>query len=167
MIGSDGPAAQSAAAAEAAAEVAAAAERLAAAQHRLVAAVTGTGDTPAGFDVARVELARTSLLAKRSGEVRAAWPALANSMRPRFAAEFALWAAHRPTRGSLQDGWLLARERLAAGLLDDAAALELAMCEARMVFDGQTRPRRRRGLWTRRTADGVRVIGWRGRVRVR
>lgn len=146
---------------------AAAAERLAAAQQRLVAAMTGTGATPAGFDIARVELARTSLLAKRSGEVRAAWPALANDLGAEFPRVFADWAAHRPTRGSLQDGWLLARERLAAGLLGDAAALELAMREARMVFDGQARPRRRRGWWTRRTADGVRVIGWRGRVRVR
>lgn len=146
---------------------AAATDRLAAAQQRLVAAITGTGGTPAGFDVARVELARMSLLAKRSGEVKAAWPALANDLGAEFGRVFALWAAHRPTRGSLQDGWLLARERLAAGLLDDAAALELAMREARMVFDGQAPPRRRRGLWTRRTADGVRVIGWRGRVRVR
>lgn len=145
----------------------AATERLAAAQQRLVAAITGNGETPAGFDAARVELTRTSLLAKRAGEVRSVWPALADDLGAQFGAVFAAWAAHRPTRGSLQDGWLLASERLAAGGLGEAAVLELAMCEARLVFDLSARPRRRRGLRVRRPSDGSWVIGWRGRVWVR
>lgn len=139
---------------------------LAARQAALVAAVTGTGDVPPGFDTDRMEIARKALLRKRSNEIRGRWPGLAQSLGEDFHPLFADWARHRPTRGSLSDGWSLARICRGRGRLNPAAELELAEREVLLVFDGDAPPRPRRLPAVRRVAGG-RVIGWRGRTRLR
>lgn len=101
-------------------------------QRELVAALTGTGATPEGFDSDAVDAARRALLVKRSRELGYAWPILAASLGPRLPELFMEFAHQRPTKGIRRDGhdfavWL--RER---GQLPLAAHLELA--ENRLHF---------------------------------
>lgn len=90
------------------------------AQAALVAALTGAGPVPAGFDAARLEVARKALLRKRSGEVGKAWPLLRAALGPRFLPTFSAWAADRPTSGSWRDGFAF------AGYLDERHELPTA-----------------------------------------
>ena len=134
-------------------------------QAALVQALTAGQPVPAGFDGTRVEAARVALLRKRAGEVAARWPMLAAGVGPRWKAEFARWAATRPTRGSLRDGWDLARELLHRGDLPAIAAGELAGREAALRYDGVSAPVPRRGP-ALRSAAGTVVLQIGGRVRI-
>jgi hypothetical protein len=131
-------------------------------QAGLVAALTSGARVPEGFDARLVEVARVALLRKRAGEVAKQWPMLATGLAwPRV---FVAWAAARPTRGSLRDGWDLARELAARGELPAVAGEELATREATMSYDGESAPRRRRAPAVRRAA-GVVVLQIAGTVR--
>jgi hypothetical protein len=110
-------------------------------------------------------VARIALLRKRAGEVARQWPALAAALGPEWSTGFGRWAARRPTRGSLRDGWDLARDLAARGALPPGAGAELAAREAAWRYDGTSDPRRRRAPATRRAAGSV-AIQFAGRVRV-
>jgi hypothetical protein len=138
---------------------------LAARQAALVEALTAGKPVPEGFAGFRVEAARVALLRKRAGEVSRQWPMLAASFGERWKREFARWAAARPTRGSLRDGWDLARDLLSRGELTGAAAEELAEREATMRYDGAEAPQPRRTPAVRSAAGAV-VVQFAGRVRV-
>jgi hypothetical protein len=79
--------------------------------------------------------------------------------------QWSAWAGTRPTRGSLRDGWDLARELAARGELPAAAGAELAAREASLVYDDETPPRPRRMPAVRGAAGSV-VVQIAGRVRV-
>ncbi|GGK71792.1 hypothetical protein [Mangrovihabitans endophyticus] len=129
---------------------------LAARQAALVDALTRGAPVPAGFDARRVEIARVALLRKRAGEVARHWPMMAAGLGPGWLPAFSAWAAARPTRGSLRDGWDLARELLARRTLPEMAAPELAVREATLRYDiGGLRPRRAPAV--RRVAGSVAV----------
>jgi hypothetical protein len=132
-------------------------------QARLVAALASGAPVPAGFDARLVEVARVALLRKRAGEVARQWPALAAAHGPRWSRVFAGWAATRPTRGSLRDGWDLARDLGAA--LPAMAAEEVATREAAWVYDGESAPRARR-MPALRSAGGCVALQIAGRVRI-
>jgi hypothetical protein len=138
---------------------------LAARQAELVATLVAGAPVPAGFDARLVGVARDALLRKRAGEVARHWPMLAASHPGRWPATFAGWAATRPTRGSLRDGWDLARALAAAGRLPAAAAEELAIREAAWRYDGGAAPRPRRLPAVRRAGRAV-VVQFAGRIRV-
>ena len=141
-----------------------AARSLATRQAELVEALTSGKPVPAGFDGFRVEAARVALLRKRAGEVARQWPLLATGFGARWKGEFAGWAAARPTRGSLRDGWDLARDLRGRGALPAVAAEELAEREARWRYDGASAPKPRLGPAVR-SAAGVVVVQIAGRVR--
>ncbi|GGK24137.1 hypothetical protein GCM10010124_15820 [Pilimelia terevasa] len=113
---------------------------LGARQAALVAGLTGTGPAPAGFDAARFAAARAALLAKRADVVAGVWPELARDCGPRWRELFAAWAPGRPPGGGYADGWAFARQRLAAGALGPAAAVELAAAGARLGRPGRRPP---------------------------
>jgi hypothetical protein len=138
---------------------------LAARQAALVAALTAGAPVPEGFDSRLVGVARAALLRKRAGEVAQQWPLLAAGHGDGWPAAFAAWAARRPTRGALRDGWDLARTLLAAGALPPLAAQELAAREAAWHYDGAAAPRPRRAPAVRRAAGAV-AVQLAGRVRV-
>ncbi|MDL4819907.1 hypothetical protein [Actinomadura opuntiae] len=134
---------------------------LAAAQEALVRAMAAGGPVPGGFDADAVQAAAYGILLKRAGEVACAWPALAAAYGTSWKAEFAAWAAGRPTRGSFRDGWDFARAHR-DGLAGDAAR-ELALAEISWAYDGASAPRPRRAA-LRRVPGGV-AVRFRGRVR--
>jgi hypothetical protein len=136
---------------------------LAARQEALVAALTAGAPVPPGFDDRLVAAARAALLRKRAGGVARHWPALAATSR--WPADFAAWAADRPTQGSLRDGWDLARDLAGRGELPGAAADELAAREAAWHYDGGTAPRRRRAPALRRGGGAI-AVQFAGRVRL-
>ncbi len=113
-------------------------------QADLVAALTGIGPPPPGFDTYRIEVAREALLRKRSGEVARHWPMLRAALGSRFGAEFAAWAAHRPTAGGWRDGFDFAIHLSEQSVLAEIAQLELAERKLRWRYDGTAPPRRRR-----------------------
>ncbi|GIJ47458.1 hypothetical protein Val02_43440 [Virgisporangium aliadipatigenens] len=121
-------------------------QRLAAKQTALAAALVAGAPTPDGFDERRVAIARSALLNKRAGEVAHTWPALAASLGPQWRTIFRGWAAGRPPRGSLRDGFDLARELAVTRRLPEAAVAELAEREGHFYYDGIRPPRHRR--WT-------------------
>jgi hypothetical protein len=134
-------------------------------QAELVEAVTSRRPVPEGFDGFRVEAARVALLRKRAGEVARQWPLLAAGFGTGWTREFAGWAAARPTRGSLRDGWDLARELAARGALPATAGSELAEREATWRYDGASAPQPRR-LPAVRLAAGSVAVQFAGRVRI-
>jgi hypothetical protein len=131
-------------------------------QAELVEALTSGAPVPEGFDGRRVEAARVALLRKRADEVARPWPMLAAAVGPRWMAEFALWAARRPTQGALRDGWDLARDLQSRGELPSAAGAELAIREATRRYDGRSAPRIRRAPAIRSAAGSVaiQIAGW-------
>lgn len=130
---------------------------LARVQADLVAAVTGTGPVPDGFDHGRIEIARKALLRKRWAGIATTWPALAQT--PAAFPAFAEWARDRPTQGALRDGWDLALHLSSSGALPRAARIELAEHAARWRYDGRSAPVGRRGpVLVRR--HGVLVARW-------
>lgn len=138
---------------------------LAARQAALVAALTAGAPVPPGFDAHLVEIARAALLGKRARAAARHWPQLAGALGAGWTAEFTEWAAERPTRGSLRDGWDLARDLAARDALPLAAGAELAAREATWRYDGSSAPRRRRAPAVRRAA-GTAVVQIAGNVRV-
>ena len=134
-------------------------------QAALVEALTSGRPVPEGFDASRIEAARVALLRKRAGEVARQWPLLAAGLGSGWTSTFAGWAATRPTRGSLRDGWDLARELAERAALPAPAAAELAEREAVWHYDGAAAPRRRR-LPAVRRVDGAVVLQIGGRLRV-
>jgi hypothetical protein len=136
---------------------------LAGRQADLVAALTSGAPVPPGFDARLVEVARVALLRKRAGEVARQWPMLAAAFGRDWMREFTRLAAERSTRGSLRDGWDLARDL--GDRLPAAAGAELAAREAAMVYDGDAAPRARRGPAVRR-AGGAVAVQMAGRVRI-
>lgn len=138
---------------------------LAQAQSDLVAALVGTGPDPVGFDPHRLAVARHALLHKRAGGIAGRWPAVVADLGPRWHAEFAAWAASRPTAGSLLDGWAFAEELEAAGRLGPSGRTELASYRADLERTDQG-VRRRTGL--RRGRSGpITVWRWGSRIVVR
>jgi hypothetical protein len=133
-------------------------------QAELVAALTSGAPVPDGFDGRLVEIARVALLRKRAGEVARQWPMLAAAFGRGWTGQFAGWAAARPTRGSLRDGWDLARELTERDALPLPAGEELAAREAGWRYDGRSAPRPRRAPALRRAAGSV-VLQIAGRVR--
>ena len=131
-------------------------------QAELVATLTLGAPVPPGFDDRLVRVARAALLRKRAGEVARSWPALAAAYGDSWKREFARWAAQRPTRGSLRDGWDLARDL--GPSLPAAAAEELAAREATLRYDGGSAPRARRAPALRRIPGGI-VVQIAGRTR--
>jgi hypothetical protein len=119
-------------------------ESLARQQEALVAALVAGAEPPPGFDTARLDATRNALLNKRSGEVGQVWPRLAAALGPQWRPGFKGWAAGRPPRGSLRDGFDFARHLAAAGTLPVAAAGELAAREGYWSYDGIRPPRPRR-----------------------
>ncbi|WP_306209334.1 hypothetical protein [Actinoplanes sp. RD1] len=134
-------------------------------QAALVAALTSGAPLPGGFDPRLVEAARVALLRKRAGEVARHWPELAGAFGRTWIGVWSAWAATRPTRGSLRDGWDLARDLRSRGELPAAAGAELAVREAALTYDGTSapRPRRRPAL---RVVAGAWVVQAAGRVHV-
>lgn len=120
-------------------------------QAALVAALVAGGAIPPGFDQARVRAARDALLRKRAGEVAGTWPALRRHYGTQWTAAFGAFAADRPTRGKLRDGWDFARWTATRTRLSPDAAVELATREAAWRYDTNTAPRRRRAPAVRRT----------------
>lgn len=123
-------------------------------QADLVAAVTGTGPPPKGFDALRLDAARVALLRKRSRAVAAHWPGVAGDLGADLPALFASWAATRPTQGSQVDGHAFARAHRSR--LGPTGLAELASAEA--VWDFSTSPPTpRRGLVIRRVGGRLYV----------
>ncbi|MFI6822447.1 hypothetical protein ACIBJE_16055 [Micromonospora sp. NPDC050187] len=139
---------------------------LAARQAALVAALVSGADPPPGFDTHRLAAARDALLRKRAGHVAGHWPLLAAGLGDAWPATFARWAATRPTRGGLRDGWDLARALRAGDGLPRLAAGELAVREATSHYDGERPPRPRRLPAVVRIGDAV-AVQLAGRVRLR
>ncbi|WP_406046189.1 hypothetical protein OG799_03310 [Micromonospora sp. NBC_00898] len=133
-------------------------------QAELVAALVAGGPLPSGFAPAPVDAARRALLRKRGGEVARHWPLLAAGLGAAWPAAFTDWVAGRPTKGSLRDGWDLARELRARGTLPPLGAEELATREATTRYDGRHAPRPRR-LPAVARAGGAVAVQLAGRVR--
>lgn len=133
-------------------------------QAALVGALAAGAPVPPGFDARLVRVARSALLRKRAGDVARHWPLLAAGLAERWPTVFADWAATRPTRGSLRDGWDLARQLAAESPLPAPAAEELAVRESLWRYDGRAAPRKRRLPTVRRT-QGVTVLQVAGRIR--
>lgn len=88
-------------------------------QAALVAALTGHGPVPAGFDADRVSAAADALAAKRARAVVQAWPGLRTMLGDTLRARFDAFAAATPLPawgGPLVDG-----RRFVAALARDAA----------------------------------------------
>jgi hypothetical protein len=134
-------------------------------QAALVAALVAGAEIPAGFDSTRVRATRRALLRKRAGEVAHAWPLLAAAHGARWTETFTTWAAGRAPKGSLRDGWDLARDLVAGPGLPAPAAEELAAREVAWRYDGRAQPRRRR-LPALRRAPGAVLVQFLGTVRV-
>lgn len=115
-------------------------------QAELVAALVAGGPDPSGFDRHRLAATRTALLRKRAGQAAMAWPLLAADLGPDWATTFARRFAGVPPCGAQREGWDLARERAASGLLGPGAARELAGREAILHYDGRSAPRPRGAL---------------------
>jgi hypothetical protein len=106
-------------------------ERLAEQQARLVRALLGRDEAPAGFDAERLRLAGQSLVNKRLREVERAWPALARCLGAEWGERFSAFARTAPppeAGGPLADGLAFART-LSARDLDDEALAERFLAE--------------------------------------
>src|SRR5262245_61180971 len=96
--------------------------RLAEDQARLVQALTGLGEAPAGFDSDRLRAASEALARKRSRAVARAWPALARALGEAFDEKFCAFADHTPlpsVGGALADGRAFVAHLAARGELPD------------------------------------------------
>jgi hypothetical protein len=116
----------------------------------LTEALVAGAPMPPGFDERLFAVARSSLLNKRAGEVAHTWPRLAAALGPQWRTTFREWAADRPPRGSLCDGFDFARylavtKAIPPGPARAHALAELAAREGYWRYDG-TRPPRRRKL---------------------
>lgn len=120
-------------------------ERLEAQLAELTEALVAGAPMPAGFDERLFAVARSSLLNKRAGEVAHTWPRLAAALGPGWRKTFREWAADRPPRGSLCDGFDFARYLAVTERLSDRSALaELAAREGHWRYSGDGPPTPRR-----------------------
>ncbi len=133
------------------------------AQAALVAAITGTGPAPAGFDTIRLDVARKALLRKRSGEVARSWPMLRTGLDSRFLPTFSQWAAERPTAGGWRDGFAFACYLDQRHELPAAARAELLGRRLQWSI-GSTGEVRRRRLPAVAVVDGRLLVQFGGRV---
>ena len=136
---------------------------LAGQQAALVAALTGIGAAPAGFDPVRLEVARKALLRKRSGEVAKSWPLLRAALGPEFLPTFSQWAADRPTSGGWRDGFAFAGQLAERHELPAAARTEWRRRRLQWSVDGTGTVRRRR-FPTAAVIDGRLLVQVGGRV---
>jgi hypothetical protein len=137
--------------------------RLAAAQQRLVASLVAGAPPPPGFDPERLAAVAAALLRKRAGVVAGVWPRLAAAFGAEWTTVFAGWAAGRPPRGALRDGFDFARVPARRHALTPSALAELAIREAQWAYDGVGAVRRRRLPAVRRFSGGA-AVGVLGRV---
>lgn len=133
------------------------------AQAALVAALTGTGPMPSGFDTVRLAVAQKALLRKRSGEVAKSWPELRAALGNRFLPTFGAWAADRPTAGGWRDGFAF------AGYLDERhelpAGARAEWQRRRLQWSvGRTGEVRRRKLPAMAVVDGQLLVQVGGRI---
>ncbi len=101
--------------------------QLAQQQGDLVRALLGQGELPAGFDVARVQLAARSLVNKRIREVARVWPALSRCLGDRFAERFKAFAQRTtpPSKGGPMADGRAFLATLREEDLDDEARMEV------------------------------------------
>ena len=144
-------------------DVEAARERLGEQLADLTEALVAGAPMPPGFDPRLLAVARSSLLNKRAGEVAHTWPRLAAALGPQWRKTFREWAADRPPRGSLCDGFDFARYLAVTGGLPDgparkAALAELAAREGYWHYTGRRPPRPRRlPGWAKRWVGSART----------
>jgi hypothetical protein len=115
----------------------------------LTEALVAGAPVPDGFDERLFSIAKSSLLNKRASEVAHTWPRLAAALGPQWRATFRAWAAERPPRGSLCDGFDLARYLAVTGGIPAGpgrrhALAELAAREGQWRYDGTRPPKPRR-----------------------
>jgi hypothetical protein len=104
--------------------------RLAESQERLVAALTGAGPVPPGFDPEGVTAARTALSNKRERAVASVFPATAAALGPRFAPLFAMHAraVPLPAAGPRADGELFLEGLHCRGELPENSQVDRFWC---------------------------------------
>jgi hypothetical protein len=134
-------------------------------QAALVAALTGRGEIPPGFDVDRVGAAAAALAAKRARAVAHAWPGLSAMLGKRFRERFDAYAALTAlpeAGGPLADGRAFVRVLAAAGPLADRVALQaLAVDQQLRLTPRGLVPRRIPRLgWTRLRESGWWVVAF-------
>lgn len=96
-------------------------------QAELVRALAG-GEAPQGFDAGQLTIAAESLLLKRTGMIRKAWPALAASLGDRLIELFSSYAAMSPPPNPNEiDGLQFARWLRERKLFPEQARVELAV----------------------------------------
>jgi hypothetical protein len=103
-------------------------------QAALVAALTGQGPLPAGFDAARVRAAADALAFKRARAVAQAWPSVRAMLGADFRASFAAYATTAPLPqhgGPLADGRCFVRYVGARVPLTDAIKLQALSIDLR------------------------------------
>jgi len=121
-------------------------DAFAAAQAALVDSLVAGAAVPAGFDDVRLATVRRALLRKRSGEIARTWPLLAAAHGHDWSAIVAAHLDGVAPKGSLRDGWDVARALRAAGTLPSPAAEERASREAALFVYVGGRTLRLRGL---------------------
>jgi hypothetical protein len=126
---------------------------LAARQADLVAALVQRGQSPAGFDAARLEAAAAALLRKRTRGVARAWPGLARSLGDEFSEPFLAYAQECPLPGDgapLVDGRFFAKWLTSRRQVPDSGRLEVLAFDLRYAVskDGIVCERRLALKWT-------------------
>ncbi|WP_156819557.1 hypothetical protein [Pseudonocardia sp. HH130630-07] len=127
-------------------------------QAALVAALVAGGPDPAGFPEPLLAATRSALLRTRAARTAVQWPLLADDAGPGWAALYARRFAGVPPYGADREGWDLARELAAAGLLGAGAVRELDEREIAFRYDGRSAP-------VPRSAFARRLLRWRDVVR--
>ncbi len=108
--------------------------RLAAQQAQLVAALTGRGAAPPGFDRGKLAISARSLVAKRQRAIARAWPGLSASLGQRFGELFTRYAEAVTLPGlggPVADGRAFLRWLAECEPLPDALALESLLVDLR------------------------------------
>jgi len=135
-------------------------------QAALVAALTGQGPLPAGFDAARVRAAADALAFKRARAVAQAWPSVRAMLGADFRASFAACAASAPLPqhgGPLADGRRFVRYVAARVPLTDDIKLQALSIDLRYRQTAAGLLRRRgphlRAVWLSQARCVVVAIG--------
>lgn len=103
-------------------------------QAELVRALSG-GEVPQGFDSSQLTRASESLLLKRAGMIRKAWPALAASLGDRLIELCSSYAAMSPPPNPIErDGLQFARWLCERKLFPAQAQVELAIHQVGLGF---------------------------------
>jgi len=115
-------------------------------QTGLVAALTGNGPLPPGFDAVRLRAAADALAFKRARAVAQAWPSVRAMLGAEFRACFAAYALTAPIPqlgGPLADGRRLLRYVAARMPLNDDARLQALAVDLRYRLTAEGLLRRR------------------------